>query len=81
MQRPDVPRALELCSPKGVRFDMMETSFVVGREHLRAAPRPMLAPRWRQRLFIFLTNNMLGATEFFGIPPNLTIEIGGQTEI
>ncbi|HEX9462450.1 MAG TPA: potassium transporter Kup [Alphaproteobacteria bacterium] len=79
MDQPSVPRALALCRMKNLRFDLMETSFIVGREKLRRAKRSPLG--WRQRLFILLYNNMLGATEFFGIPPNRAIEVGGHTEI
>jgi KUP system potassium uptake protein len=77
--QPSVPRALALCRLKNLRFDLMETSFIVGREKLRRAKHSPLG--WRQRLFVLLYNNMLGATEFFGIPPNRAIEIGGHTEI
>jgi KUP system potassium uptake protein len=79
MDQPSVPRALALCRMQNLRFDLMETSFIVGREKLRKAKRSALG--WRQRLFILLYNNMLGATEFFGIPPNRAIEVGGHTEI
>ncbi len=81
MEQPSVVRALSLCRAKGLRVDLMETSFFVGRERLRAAKRSSLKSRWRQKLFIFLSNNTLGATEFFGIPPNRAIEVGGHTEI
>jgi KUP system potassium uptake protein len=79
MDQPSVPRALALCRMQNLRFDLMETSFIVGREKLRRAKRSALG--WRQRLFILMYNNMLGATEFFGIPPNRAIEVGGHTEI
>jgi KUP system potassium uptake protein len=36
---------------------------------------------WRDRLFIFLSNFALDATEFFRIPPNRVVELGGQIEI
>jgi KUP system potassium uptake protein len=79
MDQPSVPRALALCRMQNLKFDLMETSFFVGREKLRRAKHSPL--KWRQRLFVLLYNNMLGATEFFGIPPNRAIEVGGHTEI
>ncbi len=79
MDQPSVPRALALCRLQNLKFDLMETSFFVGREKLRRAKHSPL--KWRQRLFVLLYNNMLGATEFFGIPPNRAIEVGGHTEI
>jgi len=59
----------------------METSFFIGREKLR--PRAGRHAFWRVRdkLFLLLTNIALDATEFFRIPPNRVIELGGQIEI
>jgi KUP system potassium uptake protein len=37
--------------------------------------------RWRDALFILMSNNTLDATEFFRIPANRVVELGGQTEI
>jgi len=81
MEQPTVAHVLLLCRQKGLRFELMETSFFVGRERLRAAARSTVGARWRQRLFIFVANNALNATEFFGIPPNRAIEVGGHLEI
>ena len=38
-------------------------------------------PMWRKRLFAFLTRNAHPATDFFGIPPNATVEMGEQIEV
>ena len=61
----------------------METSFIIGRERLRlkARKRRMQVGRWRDQLFMLMSNNMLDATEFFRIPPNRVVELGGQIEI
>jgi KUP system potassium uptake protein len=80
IEQPNVLRALALCRTKGLGFELMETSFFVGRETLRAARRSPLG-RWRQRLFIILSNNALNATTFFRIPPNRVIEVGGHVEL
>jgi KUP system potassium uptake protein len=80
MEEPGVIRALALCRQRGLRFDLLETSFFIGHERLRLAKQSSVA-RWRRRVFLLLYNNMLGATEFFGIPPNRAIEVGGHTEI
>jgi KUP system potassium uptake protein len=78
--QPNVVRALAQCRIGGLRFNLMETSFIIGREKLRARPRRAFW-RWRDRLFIVMSNNMLDATEFFRIPPNRVVELGGQIEI
>jgi KUP system potassium uptake protein len=80
MEQPSVPRVLALCRHSGLRFELMETSFFVGRQKLRAAKSSVM-PGWRRRLFVVLSNNALNATEFFGIPPNRAIEVGGHVEI
>jgi KUP system potassium uptake protein len=81
MEQPNVVRALAQCRIGGLRFNLMETSFIIGREKLRPRPRRTAFWRWRDRLFVVMTNNMLDATEFFRIPPNRVVELGGQIEI
>jgi KUP system potassium uptake protein len=83
MDEPNILRALAQCRVGGFRFNLMETSFIIGREKLRLRPRPRRSAlwRWRDRLFILMSNNTLDATEFFRIPPNRVVELGGQTEI
>ncbi|MBV9200254.1 MAG: potassium transporter Kup [Alphaproteobacteria bacterium] len=80
---PNVLRALAQCRVGGLRFNLMETSFIIGREKLRPRPRKQHRGwwRWRDALFILMSNNTLDATEFFRIPPNRVVELGGQIEI
>jgi KUP system potassium uptake protein len=80
-EEPDIPRALALCRVGGFRFNLMETSFFVGHEKLVVAAR---GSRWLvpfKRLFILLSELALDATEFFRIPTNCVVELGGQVEI
>jgi KUP system potassium uptake protein len=79
MDQPDIPKALDECAKFGLTFDMMETSFFLGRETLVPARLPRLA-RWRERLFIWLARNGISATEFFRIPTNRVVELGEQLE-
>jgi KUP system potassium uptake protein len=81
MDEPNVMRALAQCRVQGFRINLMETSFFIGREKLRARARRGAFWHWRDRLFILLTNMALDATEFFRIPPNRVVELGGQIEI
>jgi KUP system potassium uptake protein len=80
MERPDVPRALELCRPFGLSFDMMQTTFFLGRETLIPASRSELR-RWQAALFIGMQATALSATRFFRIPANRVVEMGTQVEI
>ena len=80
MDEPNIPRALAQLRLMQFRFNLMETSFFVGREKIIAGKDSQLA-RWQRRLFSFMSNNMLNATEFFRIPSNRVVELGGQLEI
>ena len=80
LEEPDIPRVLALCRVGGFRFNLMETSFFVGREKIVSKRGSSLALPFKH-LFIFLSNLALDATEFFRIPTNRIIELGGQTEI
>jgi len=80
MEEPDIPRALAQCRILQFRFNLMDTSFFVGREKIVPARRSPLS-RWRQALFILLSNTMLKITDFFDIPTNRVIELGGQIEV
>ncbi|MFM9863704.1 MAG: potassium transporter Kup [Micropepsaceae bacterium] len=80
MERPDVPRALELCRQFGLSFDLMQTTFFLGRETLIPARRSELR-RWQAALFIAMQATALSATRFFRIPANRVVEMGTQVEI
>jgi KUP system potassium uptake protein len=43
-------------------------------------PRVPAMPRWRKKLFIFMTRNAQSATAFFGLPPNRVVELGAQIQ-
>jgi KUP system potassium uptake protein len=80
MDEPNIPRALAQCRILQFRFNLMETSFFLRREKIVAAHSSPFS-RWRRQLFILMSNTMLNATEFFRIPTNRVIELGGQIEI
>jgi KUP system potassium uptake protein len=80
MEQPNVPRALEECRAHQLVFDMMDTSFFVGRVTVVARKFTRLNAI-RYRLFEAMHRNALAATEFFRIPPNRVVELGGQVEI
>jgi KUP system potassium uptake protein len=79
-EEPDIPRALAMCRVSGFRFNLMDTSFFVGHEKIV----PNRRTRWMlpfKRLFVLLSELALDATEFFRIPVNRVVELGGQVEI
>jgi len=74
---PDIPRALELCVEQGLKLEMMETSFFLGRETLIPRLGSDMA-LWREKLFIAMFRNAGSATSFFKIPSNRVVELGTQ---
>jgi KUP system potassium uptake protein len=80
MEHPNVPRTLEACRSHELQFNMMDTSFFVGRLTIVPAAHSRFG-RIRTKLFEAMHRNALDATEFFRIPPGRVIELGGQIEI
>jgi KUP system potassium uptake protein len=80
MESPDIPSALELCSARGLPFEMMTTSFFTSRALIVSAANPGMM-KWRERLFISLSRNAMNAADFFKIPTNRVVEMGTRIEI
>jgi KUP system potassium uptake protein len=80
MQQPDIPRALDLCGDAGLRFEMMETTFVLGRDTVIPTKQPGMA-LWREHIFAWMMRNAASANDFFRIPANRVVELGSQIEI
>ncbi|MDB6063175.1 MAG: potassium transporter [Verrucomicrobiaceae bacterium] len=77
MDELDLPAALAYCAPHGVEFDLMDTSFFLGRETLipRLHSEMVL---WREKIYIAMYRNAGSITTYFGIPPNRVVELGSQ---
>ena len=74
---PDLPAALALCAPSGLEFNMMDTTFFLGRETLIPRYGKEMA-RWRALLFATMFRNATSLTAFFRIPTNRVVELGAQ---
>ena len=77
---PDVPRALEFAAAKGLKFEMMETSFFLSRQTLVPKAGPGMA-LWRDKLFAVMARNASSATTYFKIPANRVVELGTRIEL
>ncbi len=77
---PDIPAALVQCGKQGMAFHLMETSFFLSRETLIATKMPGMA-LWREKLFVWMTQNAESAMRFFKLPVNRVLELGTQIEI
>jgi len=79
METPNVPKALALAKAKrGLKFDIMATSFFIGRRSLRRAEKGGEMPSWQDRLYIMLTKQANDLIEYFHIPAGRVIELGSQ---
>ena len=80
METPNVPRALAQCRRQGLKFDIMSTSFFLGRRSVVPSARQGM-PMWQDKLFIFLMRNAANPTDFFRIPPGRVVELGTQVSV
>jgi KUP system potassium uptake protein len=80
METPAVPEVMRCAAAHGLETFRGRTSYFLGRETFVSTGRSEL-PRWRRALFLFLARNARSPTEFFAIPPNQVVEIGGQMEL
>ena len=78
---PDVPAALARCAELGFRYEVMETSFFLGRETIVPSANVPGMAFWREVLFMWMFRNADSATAFFKIPTNRVVELGTQIEM
>jgi KUP system potassium uptake protein len=80
MQSPRVPRFLTLARRHGLDFDIMQTSFFLGRRTIKASAASGM-PGWQDAVFIFLSRMATNATDFFHIPTGRVVELGSQVTV
>ena len=81
MDAPDVPQALARAIPKSdAPINDMTTSYFVGRNVLSASKDEGL-PFWQDIILIFLQRNAHNPAEFFHIPSNRIVALGGQVVV
>ncbi len=80
MESPRVPAALASMRKAGLKFDIMTTSFFLGKRTLKTAPNSGM-PRWQDELFVGLSKQAANATDFFSIPSDRVVELGAQVTV
>lgn len=80
MEETNIPKALALGRRRGIKFDIMSTSFFLNRRSFKSDPKRGL-PAWQEKLFMSLTRNAADATSFYRLPTNRVIELGQQLVI
>ena len=80
MDDPNVIDVLISCEDKGLKLELGEITFFMGRESVQATNRPGMA-LWREKLFVFMARNAQNPTEYFRIPFDRAVEVGIQVDI
>jgi KUP system potassium uptake protein len=80
MESPNLPRALGLGRKLGLKFDIMATSFFLGRRSVVPSTHSGM-PLWQDKLFIYLMKNAANPTDFYKIPPGRVVEMGAQVTV
>ncbi|HEX4799956.1 MAG TPA: potassium transporter Kup [Sphingomicrobium sp.] len=81
MEEVDIPRDLAAIQTCGEPFNMMSTSFFLGRQKLVASKKHPGMALWREKLFAWMLKSSESAMEFFKLPTNRVIELGSQLQI
>jgi KUP system potassium uptake protein len=81
MEEVDIPRDLAFIKDCGEPFNMMSTSFFLGRQKLVASDKYAGMALWREKLFAWMLKSSESAMEFFKLPTNRVVELGSQLQI
>jgi KUP system potassium uptake protein len=80
MESPRVPAALAAMRKAGFKYDIMTTSFFLGRRSIKESASSEM-PAWQDKLYVALTRQAANATDFFSIPSDRVVELGAQVTI
>jgi KUP system potassium uptake protein len=80
METPNLPKSLAKCPQGDTRFDIMSTSYFLGRRTVVAAASSKM-PKWQNRIYIFMKRNAANPTDVFHLPAGRVVEMGSQVSI
>ncbi|MFZ5511922.1 MAG: potassium transporter Kup [Pseudomonadota bacterium] len=80
MEDPDMMQALKLLDNHGLRFDLYDTTFFLGKSTIARAQKRGLFT-WRRELFRWMQRNAPSAVEYFNIPADRVIELGTRITV
>ncbi|MGG7516440.1 potassium transporter Kup [Allorhizobium undicola] len=80
MEQQNVSQALARLRKGGLKFDIMSTSFYLGRRKLVPDAKAGM-PNWQDRLFIALANSAADPSDYFRLPANRVVELGSHVII
>ena len=80
MENQNVSKALANLRRGGLKFDIMSTSFYLGRRKLVPDAKSGM-PYWQDRLYITLANTATDPSDYFRLPANRVVELGSHVII
>jgi KUP system potassium uptake protein len=80
METQNVSQALAHLRKTGLKFDIMSTSFYLGRRKLIADANSGM-PGWQDRLFIALAGAATDPSDYFRLPANRVVELGAHVSV
>jgi KUP system potassium uptake protein len=80
MEDPDTMHVLQLLGQRGLRFELADTTFFLGKSTIaRAEHRGLFT--WRREVFRWMQRNAPPAVEYFNLPPDRVVELGTQLKL
>ena len=80
MEDPDAMHVLKLLGLRGLRLEIDETTFFLGKSTIaRAEHRGLFT--WRREVFRWMQRNAPSAAAYFNLPPDRVIELGTQLKL
>jgi KUP system potassium uptake protein len=77
---PDLPKALDQLTGRGVDLNPMTTSYFLSRDIVTPTLGAGMA-FWREKLFAQMHHSATAAAEFLNLPSNSVVELGSKVEI
>lgn len=80
---PNIPAVLELAHKQmpDWRYDPADTSFFLARDTIVPKGESKNMSLWREKLFALLARNAAQASEYYSLPANRVVEMGGQINL
>ena len=83
MEIPNLPALLRLAEKRmpNWHYEAADTSFFLARDTIVATGESKRMSPWREKLFAFLSRNAAQAAEYYSLPANRVVEMGGQINL
>jgi KUP system potassium uptake protein len=79
-ERPDVPAVLERICEHDVPFDVSNATYFLSRIKIEPKANGGMA-MWRKRMFTYISRNAASRAEYFGLPDERVVSLGGNIEL